>query len=188
MKSSSFCEILAHGKERRTQMVSMLTKREAKTLARATKWCQLVDVAVAALHRMPWPVVQVCGPMSTGGFGDHGKNMYFFREAIGVLSERRMNVFDQMPFQDAMIRLSDYHNRTDYCTDILTEFYQPLFEADGVAAYYFIPWWQTSHGSRWERKTLRGFGKTLYQYPWRLAAIVGIRTGLGFPESVLCVS
>jgi hypothetical protein len=129
------------------------TEEEKRQAAEAATMSQLARVAFTILERMPRPIVEVCGPMSTGGVGTLEGNLARFRQAIVVLSRRGYNVFDQLPFQAEMLRIiqSRHVAKGSYCWEILEEFYRPIFTSGLIAQAFFLPDWRTSTGARWER-------------------------------------
>jgi hypothetical protein len=109
-------------------------------------------IGARVLGRMPSPIVQVCGPISTGGFGSIIANMQAFTETIQALQGKGLSVFDQMPFEVPMQKLKLHLAPGEYLEAILTDFYQPLFESKKINAFYFMPDWQSSHGALWEHE------------------------------------
>ena len=109
-------------------------------------------VAHRVLHRMPDPVVQVCGPISTGGRGSVEANLSAFTEIISELQEKGHHVFDQVPFEIPMKKLKVTLAPGEYLETILTDFYQPLFESKKIVAFYFMADWESSHGAKWEHE------------------------------------
>jgi hypothetical protein len=103
-------------------------------------------------------VNQICGPMTTGGLGSIELNMPVFRQAVNIAHERGLVVFDQLPFQDAMIRITDYFNLDHYPDEIITEFYYPVFESRLITCAPFLPTWATSRGARMERERIEKVG------------------------------
>ena len=129
----------------------------------------MIPVALGILRRMSAlekPIVQICGPMTTGGRGSLKANMAFFKKAQLVASDKGLVIFDQTPFQDAMIRLSlEWGKRKEYCMPILEVFYRGVFQSGYIAALYFLPDWERSVGSIWERKEGVKLGLTILEYP-----------------------
>lgn len=84
------------------------TEIETEALSRIGSFEEMVPVGIAILKRMQKlgrPIVQICGPMSTGGRGSLQANMAYFRGAQRVAIRNGWTVFDQTPYQDSMIRL-----------------------------------------------------------------------------------
>lgn len=128
----------------------------------------LGDIAVESLKQHNVKVHEICGPISSGGFGCMQKNLLVFRTAINVMSARGHTVFNPLPLQDAMLRL--YHpwreeNGDGYCWPILENIYAPIFESGYVECGCFIPNWQGSKGTEWERKTLKKLGIKIFDIP-----------------------
>lgn len=99
-------------------------------------------------------VAIVCGPMTTGGLGSLDANMA--RHALGQQRLRKLGivVFNQAPFQEAIIRLTDHHNSTEYDMRILEDFYRPIFLSRHITHAWFLPGWEGSKGAAWERDFL----------------------------------
>ena len=145
------------------------TVAERTALEKISSWDDMIPVALGILRRMSAlekPIVQICGPMTTGGRGSLAANMAFFKRAQLVASNHGLVIFDQTPFQDAMIRLSsEWGKRQEYCTPILEVFYRGVFQSGHVSALYFLPGWEGSVGSRWEREEGARLSLTILEYP-----------------------
>jgi len=113
----------------------------------------LSQVALRVLRRMAedGPVVQVCGPITNGGLGCRQLNVDRFRTAIEILGADGYNVFDQMPFQPAMIKLLQSGFRV---SSLLEDFYGAIFRSGLVRLLFFLPLWETSSGAIWERRQI----------------------------------
>ncbi len=147
----------------------------------------LARLAIAMLDRLKLEtkcdrIYQICGPMSTGGLGNLQDNMILFKEAIVVAREKGWIVFNQVPFQDAMIRIVKYYERKDYAQEILDEFYLPVFESHRIACAPFIPYWHTSKGAAWEREKVGSLGHIMvFDYPAQWYRLALKRVGLPLP-------
>lgn len=117
----------------------------------AASFEHLASIGLRILRRMPPPVGQVCGPISTGGVGTIEGNVRIFREAIAELERNGLNIFNQMPFESKLIEIKDREPEGDIA--ILEKFYRPIFESGIVRKLYFIPGWETSFGATWEHTT-----------------------------------
>ncbi len=130
------------------------TDKEIKSLDSAPTFYELGDIALTILQRMKKvgkPIVQICGPMSTGGRGNLEENMKFFGQTVQIATNKGLTVFNQMPFQDAMIRIAKWKPGDAYAEDILEIFYRKIFESGLLDEVLFLPDWQSSRGARWER-------------------------------------
>ncbi len=129
------------------------TPAEVKLVASMSSYTEMKKFALNFLKRLPGtPVLQVCGPISTGGRGSVQANMEAFREAIEWLSRQSKTVFDQRPFQIAMARLVEARTEPGYDHDLLNEFYLPVFESGHIHELHFLKGWQSSVGARWEHE------------------------------------
>ncbi len=110
------------------------------------------------ISRMPRPIVQVCGPIATGGLGSLEANLGAFNEEIKKLQSKGLHVFDQMPFEMPMQKLKKDLKPGEYAYSILDDFYLPLFKSGNISALYFMPNWQTSKGAQWEHELAKDLG------------------------------
>ncbi len=158
------------------------TGAEKKRLEQADTLSELADIALVILGRMAEEkrkIVQICGPMTTGGFGNLDDNMKLFQYAIDVASDRGLHVFNQLPFQDAMKRIVQWFPNQPYCQAILDNFYRPIFGSGYVQRTLFLPNWKTSHGASWEYGLVTELGLVVQEYPveWltaaRIVAVIG---------------
>lgn len=124
------------------------TPDDAVALERAASFTELSQVALRIAGRMPQPLGQVCGPITTGGFGSLEKNFARFREAIALLTGVGHSIFDQMPFEDPMFEIGKRRGSDT----LLEDFYGPLFRSGLIRRLFFLPAWHTSEGAAWERE------------------------------------
>lgn len=128
-------------------------------LEKASSYIELFRLAEKILKRMPAPIGEVCGPISTGGAGSVDKNMEKFKAAIKELQEKGLNIFDQMPFEIPIHKILKTKNLGDkYDNSILEDFYLPIFESGMVKRLYFLPDWESSVGARWEHDQAKRLG------------------------------
>lgn len=121
---------------------------------------------LARLSETGKEIVQICGPMSTGGLGSLEANMERFRLAIERAHERGLVVFNQIPFQKVIIRLCRFEEgQSDYNWEILEIFYRRIFESGYVGRTLFIEDWDSSTGATWERRTVTKLGLIVEEYP-----------------------
>jgi hypothetical protein len=137
------------------------TTDDLKRLETATTYGAMKDIAFDILRRIPPPVAQVCGPISTGGCGSIEENLKAFGEAIADLVAHGKNVFDQRPFEEPMQRAKVIDPTHGYDLRLLDDFYLPLFESGLVHELYFLPGWESSRGARWEHEQAQRLGITI---------------------------
>lgn len=129
----------------------------------------LAEIAINIIKEMSksgLPIVEICGPISTGGLGSLEKNLARFENAIEKAIKNGLQVFNQAPFEVAIKRLSDKYPKTDgYCMSILDIFYRKVFESGYIKIALFLPDWQSSRGATWERKTVSDLGIEIREYP-----------------------
>lgn len=129
---------------------SYWTEQDNEEVKIATDFKSLFVIANRILHRMPEPIVQVCGPIGTGGLGSVDANLNAFNIVIHELQSQGLNVFDQMPFEWPMQAIKFNLDASIYPEAILTDFYLPLFESGLITALYFMKGWESSKGANWE--------------------------------------
>ncbi len=132
-------------------------------LENARNYYDLQKIAMSVIERMPQPVIQVCGPISTGGLGSVEKNLELFEVTIENLSKEGVKIFNQIPFEVPIQNIRSNTEQAGYDMDLLNQFYLPLFESGHISEFYFLPDWQTSFGSKWEHEQAERLGiKILY--------------------------
>jgi len=134
------------------------TEEDLEAIKKAKDFKELYLIADKILKIMPHPIVQVCGPIGTGGLGNVEDNLKAFDETIKYLQSKGLNVFDQMPFEWPMQVLKFNLSPDVYPESILTDFYMPIFESGLVSEFYFMPNWQTSKGATWEHEEAKRLG------------------------------
>ncbi len=129
---------------------------------------ELLQVALGVIGEHPQepPLVVVCGPMSTGGFGCIEKNLQAFDLSVQILRESGYNVFNLHSFQSAIksIVSHDPENGT-YARDILEVFCAGVYRSGKIATAYFLPGSEGSVGARWEMRFLPTCSIALEEYP-----------------------
>lgn len=133
-------------------------KEDLEAVKNAKDFKELYTIAARVLSKMPKPIVQVCGPIGTGGLGNVEDNLRAFDETIKLLQTEGLNVFDQMPFEWPMQVLKFKLKKDVYPEDILNDFYLPIFESGMISEFYFMPNWQTSKGANWEHDQAERLG------------------------------
>jgi len=133
------------------------TEEDKAALAAAQDFPDLTAIAFRVLNRMPKPIAQVCGPISSGGYGSLEKNLAAFDATIDHLIAQKLNIFDQIPFERPMFRIIG-QNRDELRHKLLTDFYLPIFEAGLISRLYFMHGWESSHGATWEFEQAKRLG------------------------------
>jgi hypothetical protein len=139
-------------------------KDEAEIVA-ATTFPELGAVAMRIIKRMPSPVGQVCGPISTGGKGNIPENIAVFEQTIEQLIATGHNVFDQTPFEEHIFRIIASGTSGRHQDQLLREFYLPIFESGLVRTFYFIKGWESSRGATWEHEQATACGYDIIYLP-----------------------
>lgn len=114
------------------------TEDEIKALDQAETVKQMLDIALKVLSRMPEPIEQVCGPISTSGRGSIVENLKFFNETILDLQNKGRIIFDQMPFEEPMQRIKINLAPGEYAVTLLDDFYLPIFKSGLIKKFYFM--------------------------------------------------
>lgn len=122
---------------------------------------ELFVVAKDVLQRMPPPVAQVCGPISTGGAGSVEKNLKRFEEAIAILQQQSIEIFNQVPFEIPMQQIKSAREFDSYDDTLLNDFYLLIFESKLVHKLYFLPDWESSVGAKWEHEQALRLGLSI---------------------------
>lgn len=134
------------------------TDENHKDLLKSSTYKELLSIALDVLGRMPQPIGQVCGPISTGGAGSIEENLKAFDNTIRKLQESGHNVFNQMPFEEPMQIIKESRESEGYDDSLLEDFYLPIFESGLVHRLFFMPDWQSSYGAKWEHQQGKKLG------------------------------
>lgn len=97
---------------------------------------------------------EVCGPISTGGAGNLADNIKIFTACINGLKRRGEDMIDQMPYEKDIWRLcTEWRQKggIGYCMLTLEVVYKRIFESGKIKKVYFIPGYESSRGSCWEK-------------------------------------
>ncbi len=136
-------------------------KRDCAT---ADSFAELLPIALSELRKFPNGAEMVCGPISTGGRGNPEENLRIFNLAIRQLQREGRPIFSQLPYEERIFffrnrwRAEDPVRLTQYFMPILEDFYRPIMQTGLIKRGWFIPGWESSFGTRWERSELTGAG------------------------------
>ncbi len=122
----------------------------------------LLGEAITDIRALQGPVVQVCGPITTGGHGSVAANIAALRTAIEYLQAHNIAVFDQTKYEEPFKRILD--NSRSYDERVLHEFYEPLFVNGHINELVFLPRWQSSFGARWEHERGKVHGLAIHYW------------------------
>lgn len=117
---------------------------------------KLAEKALVEVSALKPPVIQFCGPISTGGFGNAEENLSYLRSAIYATKEKGISVFNQVSYERQLDHILRDHHEYDY--PLLDFFYNPILASGKISGLIFLPLWETSIGSKWENdigKSLR---------------------------------
>lgn len=141
---------------------SYWTPENFEKLAVAENLQDLLVIAIDILKRMPQPVILVCGPISTGGFGNVEANLRAFESTIHAKQKAGKSVFNQLPFEEKFAKFSQ-EAKMAYFTPVLDEFFLPIIKSGYIAEMHFMKDWQSSTGARWEHTTANELGVTIHE-------------------------
>lgn len=113
----------------------------------------LAQLALQDLRAAPGPVIQFCGPISTGGFSTTDENLEYLSSVIEAAKKTGMHVFDQIEYERRLDEILGEKNGYDY--PILDFFYKPILESRLIQGMVFLPLWEGSTGSCWEHDLAR---------------------------------
>lgn len=132
---------------------------EIKAIETASSMEELAEAAINFLRRVSLDghkVIEMCGPMTTGGLGSFEANMKRYNHAIAMAVKSGYIVFDLPFFQPAIIRILNFQEgQTDYNWEILHIFLRKIFESGYIVKGFFLPGWETSVGAKWEREEFK---------------------------------
>ena len=134
----------------------------------ARGFSDLAEHTLKVIARVGKPVVMVSGPISTGGKGSRDENIKNYAKAIEYLRMKKIPVFDQVLIESLIgfhAKAWQEKGNTGYCIPILEDLYKPIFRSGLVGKLMFMPDWQTSFGSRWERKTAAELAIDIEDFP-----------------------
>lgn len=151
-------------------MLAFMEEEHHEALDTVTSFEDLARIAIEVLGKMKragHEIVQVCGPYTTGGLGSPELNGKRFGEARRAAEARGFIVFDQMPFEDAIKRITASYGLSQdaYCQDVLDVFYRNIFKSGHLSKFLFIPGWESSKGATWERKEAEVLGIPCEEIP-----------------------
>jgi len=122
------------------------------SLEKTETFSEIGEVALEVQLRMPDKICQICGPISTGGYGNIKQNIQIFSAAIQYFNSKEEIIYNQLPLEESLVRIikklgSDYNPY-----DLLENIYRPLFQSGKLNRTYFIYNWESSQGSQWEHE------------------------------------
>ncbi len=115
-------------------------------------------IAERVIGKMEGDLGQVCGPITSGGKGNIEDNLELLNTKINDLLEQGVSIFDQMPFEETFHRVVRENVEKEKYTNILDDFYLPLFLLGRIKTLYFIPGWESSRGANWEYQKAKEMG------------------------------
>ena len=124
------------------------TDADFSAMEKTASFKELVPIAMQIINRICPPVGFVCGPISAaGGTKSVKRNTEIFQSHIEFLERKGLKIFNQLPFEKTLWRiLAEGKNESN----LLKDFYQPLFDSGAFNIFYFIPGWESSYGASWE--------------------------------------
>ena len=143
--------------------ISKITKKyweekDWQDLEKAESVGDLYSIAGRIIYKMPEQLVQVYGPVATGGLGSVEANLNAFNDSIKELQSQGLNVFDQMPFEEPMQKLKKKMTVEECVNSILNDFYLPIFKSGKISKFYFMKGWESSNGAKCEHGIAKELG------------------------------
>lgn len=136
--------------------------KQVMQLHQVESYREIAPIALAVQQAMKGHLVQVCGPISTGGSGKREINIEIFKKTIAQLKNLGYTVYDQTPFEIAIARL---RKKGLSHGDLLEDVYRPLFASGNIAECFFIFDWESSKGSCWEHAVAKKAGIKISYLP-----------------------
>lgn len=133
---------------------------------------ELVSEALLEISTLKRPVIQFCGPISTGGFGDVADNLEYLRSVIVASTAKGMSVFNQVSYERRLDQILQDHHEYDY--PLLDFFYNPILTSEKISGLIFLPLWETSVGSRWEHDLGQSLGLPIHHLESMLVSEIEI--------------
>ncbi len=133
-------------------MQRIMTGDDHRRIREAKSFDDLLQVGLSLVVRLPKPTIQLSGPVTTGGYGSQQKNITAFRAATELFKTNGHTVFDFLVFQESMLRLIADVSPNRYCTELLEVFFGGMIGSGHISAVHFLPGWERSTGSCWERE------------------------------------
>lgn len=146
----------------------MLRGLEKEALKRASSLEEVAKIALTALGRLRssgHQIVQICGPITTGGLGSVEANVARFKFAVQRASENGFVVFDLPAFQEAIGRVTNFQKDAPYNWGILDDFIGKVLGSGYISRAFFLPGWESSTGSKWEREQLKRLEIPFQDFP-----------------------
>lgn len=140
------------------------TDQDFVDLLHVKTFAEVYSITHRVIEHMPKGLIQVCGPISSGGVGSIEGNIARMDSVIKKLQGEGWNIFDQMYVEGAFqhIRYSPEYEHKDGHGDILNDFYLPLFKSRKIKGLYFMKDWQSSKGAQWEHDKGVELGLEIY--------------------------
>lgn len=108
----------------------------------------LVEETINELKTMREPVVRVCGPLTTGGFG-YEENARRLNFATAELKRRGYSFFDWEPSEVHIKDMNLPH------AVVMEKFHKPILASGYIKTAFFLPKWEESKGATRERDFAR---------------------------------
>ncbi len=108
----------------------------------------LAEAAISRLRALPQPVVRVCGPLTSGGFG-YEENKRIFLVAEKVLKQKGFTVFDYFEGNDDEDHIAAMGLPWE---EVMEDYHKPILESGLIETAFFLPRWRESNGATWERE------------------------------------
>jgi len=118
----------------------------------------LAKETIKELKNLPKPIVRVCGPLTTGGFG-YDRNAHRLELAEDILEKKGLTVF-RFSESEKEIKGKGYRHE-----EIMENWHESILSSDLIAETYFLPGWQDSKGATIERDLAEKYKIEIKEFP-----------------------
>lgn len=135
-------------------MEEYFNKKHERQLESVSDYLSASNIALEIISKMPQPLNQVCGPITSGGKSSIKENLETFEKTIYKLRDQGEIIFNQLPFEKTLEKIWRNDNRKlrEKNLVLLKDFYFPIFKSGFVKSLYFIHGWKESFGASWEHE------------------------------------
>lgn len=146
--------------------MQQFSEQEIAHIYQTTSFTELATIVKKALTKTNTPLVELCGPLTTGGAGSYEKNMQVYKQAATYLEQHEVHVFDLVSIEKQIVKLvNEYEDNTIAQKELLNNFFLELFSSGNIHQAYFLPGWRSSNGASWEHEQCKKLGIQTIEMP-----------------------
>lgn len=119
-----------------------INKKNPEEIVKILK--QLAQEDIDRLKSLPQPVIRVCGPWTTGGWG-YEENLKQYRRAVKALEAKGYTVVDYFTSEETIKTLGAPHQV------VMDTYHKPILQSGYIKQAFFMPKWEESKGTTYER-------------------------------------